>query len=1026
MGAHRRTRLSGRRHGPEPDTGTIFFRDQEGKLFPISVGGVEKSSIFYSLAPGGALRLVSDGAGPARAGYAIVTSTSPFSAIAGNITYNLSGFEVSVPSSPMSQQFHVYVERSSTSDSGIAIANPSEQDLEITLELLDAGGAVQEETTLTLPARQQQALFISQIFGAVPGEFIGSVRATAEENFSLVALRQKSSGSLAIVSARATDEPVSSVILAQLADGGGIRSEIVLLNSGDRQDTGTLSFRDSLGQSLALSIGSVKRTNVPFSLPAGGVLRIMTDGTDPTAHDGYAQVTSDLTDSQLSASMIFSLAGFEVSVPGSPLTRKAHFFVEFNSSAHTGLAVANPGKNTLTVAALLLDQEGKSSGSASISVPAGQHTARFAEQIFPPGTIPDDFIGTMQLESDDDFAVLGLRQRPNLSLTTLSGSNEALSAPVVATDPGGYWLGTDLPQITSDQKLSYCTMSSQELSAFKQDQLDRARKISDDLESYIRAWLRGEVPPELPEDLLPPTINSSKTHSWKLLRPEEVRAEDQWYFFPARREPSEDHFQGELYQANAATHVTYLKALFIAPLDAQLLVEGDFPHARQMSFHIMEPIDPDFPVTTQMGVMEVPLIDVDIVPDPGHVNPFVVGANRNATNRHYHVRFDLKEGNAVELNPVLQDKHFRAPGDATETDLWNRNVRVGGPLVATGPWAGGVIMPSLLWLRYYVPDLNPDGSVDPLAGVPLPKLLLRLDTGETFWLQCDFSLGASRQLTTAPRVVTLPMEPTPLVGPSLGWFKMYSILLTNSEGRAYQIVEPFTSAPAEPVKEALRNQMACFFNQGSDRPVPGSIGHSTTDHAYHSYLTRPFFLGPRGVIAITGRLPTTPRTRHGEPTMEAAQARYWSICHSANGPSEPIPFRQLVYGCLIDEDIVTDENMDYIIVWTRGTERPSNAKPECGVTWQDFGTDATQGAPIRWMSVFPDHYMEEFTPSDENIPWGKGSWSDAAYDQSLVGRNTPGVMGPYHPVVHYWKTTEEFEALGCPIDPRSLPEWALD
>ncbi|MFQ5740958.1 MAG: hypothetical protein ACE5JX_18305 [Acidobacteriota bacterium] len=111
------------------DTGTILFRDQEGNLFPISVGGEEKSSIFYSLAPGGALKLVSDGLGPPQAGYAIVTSTNPFSAIAGNITYNLSGFEVSVPNSPLSKHFHVYAERSSTSDSGIAIANPSDPHL---------------------------------------------------------------------------------------------------------------------------------------------------------------------------------------------------------------------------------------------------------------------------------------------------------------------------------------------------------------------------------------------------------------------------------------------------------------------------------------------------------------------------------------------------------------------------------------------------------------------------------------------------------------------------------------------------------------------------------------------------------------------------------------------------------------------------------------------------------------------------------------------------------------------------------
>lgn len=31
-------------------------------------------------------------------------------------------------------------------------------------------------------------------------------------------------------------------------------------------------------------------------------------------------------------------------------------------------------------------------------------------------------------------------------------------------------------------------------------------------------------------------------------------------------------------------------------------------------------------------------------------------------------------------------------------------------------------------------------------------------------------------------------------------------------------------------------------------------------------------------------------------------------------------------------------------------------------------------------------------------------------------------MGPYHPVIHYL-SKEEFESLGCPIDPQKIPLW---
>ncbi|MFQ5740955.1 MAG: hypothetical protein ACE5JX_18290 [Acidobacteriota bacterium] len=158
--------------------------------------------------------------------------------------------------------------------------------------------------------------------------------------------------------------------------------------------------------------------------------------------------------------------------------------------------------------------------------------------------------------------------------------------------------------------------------------------------------------------------------------------------------------------------------------------------------------------------------------------------------------------------------------------------------------------------------------------------------------------------------------------------------------------------------------------------------------------------------------------------MAPAQARYWSICHSADSPTEPAPSSGLVYGCLVDEDIMTDAENDYIIVYSRPGDRPSNAVPECGVTWQDFGPKSTQAFVLRWMGVFPDHFMEEFAPTDENIPWATGAWSSASYDDSLVGENQPGAMGPYHPIIHYLSKSE-FKALGCPVNPDSLPEWVL-
>jgi hypothetical protein len=503
-----------------------------------------------------------------------------------------------------------------------------------------------------------------------------------------------------------------------------------------------------------------------------------------------------------------------------------------------------------------------------------------------------------------------------------SKDNNKLTEHSFAQDSGDYWLSVDLPDISNAKKKEYCKKTRQEGREYYIEKVQEAIDLSDRLENYILDWYYNGVNPIIPRELLSPWIDNKKTHTWTLLRPEEVNPESQWYYYPAREEPSLDNFC-KLYMNNAATHVTYLKLLYIAPFDSQLLVEGEFPYCRFMDYQITEPFDPRFPVTTNSGVMEVPIVDVDIEPDPGSINPFRLGGDRNAKNRDYSLVFDLSRGNSVDLNPVMQNKYFRAPG----------NTRVGGPFRSTGPTGDGVIIPSTLWLRYYAPDKGPDGKMDSLAGVSIPKVLLKLKTGETFWIQTDFSLATAREIATSPGMKTAPEDPPEYIGPSLGWFKMFGHWLLFAEGRGV-VMSYYNPKLEQFIKKQIRNEYRCFFNQGSDAPPPGNFTLSATDMPYNNYISRPFWLGENKVYVLTGKIPTTPKTRNGESIMESAQARYWSICHTSNGikNKDGAAYHKLGYGCLMDDEIIVDENYNYIIVYSRPEDRPWNAKPECGVT----------------------------------------------------------------------------------------------
>lgn len=571
---------------------------------------------------------------------------------------------------------------------------------------------------------------------------------------------------------------------------------------------------------------------------------------------------------------------------------------------------------------------------------------------------------------------------------------------------GTRWTYMEIPNLTEAERFNLALKARREGAAYRNRATAKAERLSSELEAHIRKWLAGKADANIPKGLLPRYIDSAKTHDWKLVRPEDVKPEDQWFSMPMY-DPSK-----ELFQNSPDPHATYFKLIFIAPFGSKLLVEGDFPRCRFMDYQILQPFDPSFPVTGNMGVCEVPLVDVDIEPDPGHVNPFRVGADRSATKRHYHVTFELKAGNAVELNPeVMRAPAYRDSG----------NTRVGGPFGFAGPWGDGVLVPSVLWLRCYAPDKD----AGKFGGVAWPKAVLQLSTGEKFWLTCDKSKAVKDQTMPVHVQPTAPAEPYVFDGPILGWFKMFGMILVRGEAHAYhRMAKPFGPMDPDEVKWKMRGILRLQWNRGQDAPPPGCFECSATCCNYISYLLRPMVLGQDKVLVVTGRLPEYPKTRDGERKMTGGQIRYFSITHQRGGggarggsihTGTPL-------GSLMDDEIVLNKRREYVIVYTRGSERPKNAVKANGVTWQEWGPISRQSVVLRWLSVLPEWHLPKFAPHEDNITWEKGSWSSKQFDKSLVGRNRPGTMGPYHPVIHYMSRAE-FEALGNRIDPRRVPEW---
>ena len=189
-------------------------------------------------------------------------------------------------------------------------------------------------------------------------------------------------------------------------------------------------------------------------------------------------------------------------------------------------------------------------------------------------------------------------------------------------------------------------------------------------------------------------------------------------------------------------------------------------------------------------------------------------------------------------------------------------------------------------------------------------------------------------------------------------------------------------------------------------PVSGGLGQSANNaggfasnvHNNYVYSTLSQSLG--SVAAIAGKVPGTPRTRQGEATMQDAQMRYFSFCSNDANSTR-------YFDCVYDEQVVRDAQGRFVLAVSRARDRPSNARAECGVTWLEWGALSQSLIIYRHM-----------------LPRAKAEFAQAIqYIEGPAGRNEEQTMAAYFPYgLHQGKN--EFEALGCPVNPDAIPKKA--
>lgn len=198
---------------------------------------------------------------------------------------------------------------------------------------------------------------------------------------------------------------------AQVGDGGGIKTIMLVMNPSNETVTVTITFRKDDGSPLQITIGGTTNSVFQFTVAAGGMLRAATTGSSATPQVGWAQLRATR---EVGAQIFFEISTGNTLVtqaavesPG-PL-RVADLFVEQQSGgARTGVALANlSASGSVVVRLTLRDETGAVRFTKEITLASLAKLAQFLDEIFQG---LGNFRGVLTVNATGPLAILTLQQ----------------------------------------------------------------------------------------------------------------------------------------------------------------------------------------------------------------------------------------------------------------------------------------------------------------------------------------------------------------------------------------------------------------------------------------------------------------------------------------------------------------------------------------------------------------------------------------------------------------------------------------
>jgi hypothetical protein len=304
----------------------------------------------------------------------------------------------------------VYVDNMRSANSGYAIVNPGAAPANLTLVLRNREGTRTETQFRTLGAGEHVAEFAFQRFESAGRGFEGTVEIQSDQPVAAVALRYDNPAADVFSTLPVlVDEAATVLYFPQIADGGGYRTNLILVNPSASAASAKLEFFRDDGEPMPVPVNGVPEISYTLNVAARGVAHLLTDGTSPGIRVGWVRVTS--TAAVGGAAIFQSWDGdrltSEAGVASSPPASRFLGYVESLGDAESGLALSNPNPVAVDVRCNLRNASGQIVAAATFSLPPMGHVARFFTQWFPEKF--GEFEGTLEVVATAPVAGVALR-----------------------------------------------------------------------------------------------------------------------------------------------------------------------------------------------------------------------------------------------------------------------------------------------------------------------------------------------------------------------------------------------------------------------------------------------------------------------------------------------------------------------------------------------------------------------------------------------------------------------------------------